>query len=688
MQGDLVESAYIDTIAAETNEFLLEAGQVSIAELCKRFNLPSEFLMAQFERRVGSLIRGRLDVTGGTIVTDAFIARQTATICGVFSAITRPTPIGALIARYNLPAKLFRSILDQLIESRRLAGQLRGRGERLEYEPNIQRQTQDRFIESFYAENGYIEYDSLARLEVKNPKASCKSRFKGGTALDTCYVNATIVETVNGSIEEALASGEWLNVLSLLPSPCTAADASFLLDRCRSLTKVKSARVFCDVIVCSSEFVVKSATFFDDAMEERAKVITTATKKNAAVERNKVSGGGTPNSSGSEPTKKEKRDQRKAKKGAKRDVDSGVGAAGAEVEGNWNFLTVYEVGKILQEKLPECDESFLNELAIVLHRRLSDAFQMKVRDMFLAGSGTGGDRRKETARLAKEFSNLYAYAFMYSKGISSFKEDVVAFPLLTRHLLRDLGQQMLEIVVRIKAAEHCVQIDAEADKALTDNVRAAIIAQFPVVDRILLEKLSSAVEGKDSEVALELLGDAIEECGLQLTRTSKKQERELLYQQRHQLSEQLKGCKDPATTLLIVTSLIFQKCTGSLIHAQGRFVPHLVKFLALHTTAEEHAVLTEFQKSVQAAMVGDAEAPQDQDLEKVKALILAPKEEAGKQDVPGDRMPASAQATNSVDEDASEAEAAAFRRQVDAAATASSTEKTTKPKRRRMKAST
>ena len=40
---------YVDTIPVEINDLLIESGQVSLAELCKRFNLPSDFLLSQLE---------------------------------------------------------------------------------------------------------------------------------------------------------------------------------------------------------------------------------------------------------------------------------------------------------------------------------------------------------------------------------------------------------------------------------------------------------------------------------------------------------------------------------------------------------------------------------------------------------------------------------------------------------------
>ena len=52
---DLIESSYIDSISEEINELLMEAGQVSVGELCKRFNLPVDYLSQELEVRLGTL---------------------------------------------------------------------------------------------------------------------------------------------------------------------------------------------------------------------------------------------------------------------------------------------------------------------------------------------------------------------------------------------------------------------------------------------------------------------------------------------------------------------------------------------------------------------------------------------------------------------------------------------------------
>ena len=67
---DLIESSYVDSIAEEINELLMEAGQVSVGELCKRFNLPVDYLNQELEVRLGTVIQGQTFGDQGSIFTE------------------------------------------------------------------------------------------------------------------------------------------------------------------------------------------------------------------------------------------------------------------------------------------------------------------------------------------------------------------------------------------------------------------------------------------------------------------------------------------------------------------------------------------------------------------------------------------------------------------------------------------
>ena len=56
--------------------------------------------------------------------------------------------------------------------------------------------------------------------------------------------------------------------------------------------------------------------------------------------------------------------------------------------------------------------------------------------------------------------------------------------------------------------------------------------------------------------------------------------RQILFQHRQALAEQLKVTEDPALTLHLTSVLLFQFSTHSMLHAPGRCVPQIIAFLA------------------------------------------------------------------------------------------------------------
>ena len=134
-------------------------------DVAKTFNLPHNFLIPAIEVRIGTIINGQLDPVSkvldcillficrlalktsvvtrlnlnhylridtithsihfnlqDVLFTEAFITRNISKIRGIFTAITQPTSIAQLVATYNLPEKLFFSVLESLVASKRLSG--------------------------------------------------------------------------------------------------------------------------------------------------------------------------------------------------------------------------------------------------------------------------------------------------------------------------------------------------------------------------------------------------------------------------------------------------------------------------------------------------------------------------------------------------------------------------------------
>ena len=71
--------------------------------------------------------------------------------------------------------------------------------------------------------------------------------------------------------------------------------------------------------------------------------------------------------------------------------------------------------------------------------------------------------------------------------------------------------------------------------------------------------------------------------------------RQLLVSHRTGLLEQLSACLDPALCLHLATLLLFHSVTGHILHASGKFVPHLITHLKQHLPLEMNQILMEYQ---------------------------------------------------------------------------------------------
>ena len=104
--GQLVNADYLDSICDEINENLQLHGSVSISKLTKDFDLPSEFLQEEINKRIGSVIEGFKDEHDPkTILTSSYVSRSRAKIRGALSAATVPTSVASIINKFQIPVR-------------------------------------------------------------------------------------------------------------------------------------------------------------------------------------------------------------------------------------------------------------------------------------------------------------------------------------------------------------------------------------------------------------------------------------------------------------------------------------------------------------------------------------------------------------------------------------------------------
>ncbi|XP_077076344.1 E3 UFM1-protein ligase 1 isoform X1 [Siphateles boraxobius] len=629
--GQLIDKTYLDRLAEEVNDKLQEAGQVNIAELSKTYDLPGDFLTEELNARLGRVILGQIDQCNrGVIFTQAFVSRHKACICGLFSAITRPTQINNLLNLYGFQENLLYSVLEELVSSGRLKGSVTGgRQDKAIYIPDIYSKAQSTWVESFLKQNGYLEFEPLIRLGIPDPVNYIKKKFKSSKLLflKSACVGRTIVDQLEASVEEAINSASWVDLQPMLPSSLSEEDVAILLNEVlRAMNVLSSARLLSTSVV-SEKFISGCLALFDDIMQQKAQkevknnpvfLITeedvkqasflletsASSRKDKRDDRRKKGTEGSGSVKGGGGGNAREIRIRKTKKKSRREEDSDEETShtsqGRNKLGDMPFLSVEEIMEVLEKKVCDSSEEMLQELAEQILRPLSKMYQEVVSTAFMSTSstGAGGSRKKNMKDLQEEINNLYNNIRLFEKGTKLFSDETQA--TIARHVLKTVCTVVTNVLLSFVAAEH---MTSDSSTAITSEIRLKILAKLSDEVKSPLMKLHNSLNGKAIEEFLSCLEMSAEECGLLLKKGDKKRERQALFVHRQALLEQLRDAEDPALVLHLTSILLFQNVTHCMLHAPGRCVPHIIGFLQSKIPEGQLKLLSQYQGLVVKQLV-------------------------------------------------------------------------------------
>ncbi|XP_062042501.1 E3 UFM1-protein ligase 1 [Lepus europaeus] len=628
--GQLIDENYLDRLAEEVNDKLQESGQVTISELCKTYDLPGNFLTQALTQRFGRIINGHIDLDNrGVIFTEAFVARHKARIRGLFSAVTRPTAVNSLISKYGFQEQLLYSVLEELVNSGRLRGTVvGGRQDKAVFVPDIYSKTQSTWVDSFFRQNGYLEFDALSRLGIPDAVNYIKKRYKTAQLLflKAACVGQGLVDQVEASVEEAISSGTWVDIAPLLPSSLSVEDAAMLLQQVmRAFSKQASAVVFSDTVVVSEKFINDCAELFSELMHQKAEkemknnpvhLITeedlkqvsmlesvNTSKKDKKDERRRkategsgsVRGGG----GGNAREYKIKKIKKKGRKDDDSDDESQLSHT-AKKKPEMTFMLQDEIEDILRKHVQDAPEEFISELSEYLIRPLNKTYLEVVRSVFMSSTSASGTGRKRTIKdLQEEVSNLYNNIRLFEKGMKFFADDTQT--ALTKHLLKTVCTDITNLIFNFLASDLMMAVDDPA--TITSEVRKKILSKLSEETKVALTKLHNSLNEKSIEDFLSCLDSAAETCDIMVKKGDKKRERQILFQHRQALAEQLKVTEDPALILHLTSVLLFQFTTHSMLHAPGRCVPQIIAFLNNKIAEDQHTLLVQYQGLVVKQLV-------------------------------------------------------------------------------------
>lgn len=268
--GQLIDENYLQKIAAEINEKLQQEGEISVSDLTIQFDLPSEFLLAQvMEKYLGKLIRGRQDATDSRIFfTQNYISRCKSKIRGALIGLTRPTSVQHILQQIGVQERIFHSLVNEV----NAAGVVTSKQHGAQYIPHVYTKNQTDWVESFYRQNGYLEYDGVNRLGVSDAKSFIKRHLANEklSFLSKCCVGQRLIDQIESSLDESIASGSYLDASTILPSIMAEEDIEQLLLLILTPAKRKQTLLFGTTIL-TTQFIDELLKPCQELIEKNAR---------------------------------------------------------------------------------------------------------------------------------------------------------------------------------------------------------------------------------------------------------------------------------------------------------------------------------------------------------------------------------------------------------------------------------
>lgn len=269
--GQLLDENYLQKIAIEINEKLSQEGEISVSDLTIQFDLPSEFLLSQvMEKYLNKLIKGRQDSTDSRIFfTPSYIARCKAKIRGGLLALTHPTPTSQIIQQIGIQERIFFTLFNEV----NAAGVLTSRQHGAQYIPNVYTKNQRDWVESFFKQNSYLEYDAVNRLGVSDAKGYIKRTIVNEpiTFLSKCCIGQRILDQIESSLDECISTGSYLEVGSILPSSMAEEDIEGVITAVLTPAKQKQTLLFGTTIL-TTQFIDDLLKPCNELIEKNAKL--------------------------------------------------------------------------------------------------------------------------------------------------------------------------------------------------------------------------------------------------------------------------------------------------------------------------------------------------------------------------------------------------------------------------------
>lgn len=467
--GQLVSSDYVIRIASEINERLSQNGEINVSELTGAYDLPSDFLLHEVvQKNLGRVIFGKQDSSNPRLLyTSAFISRCKARIRGALAGITKPTPITALLSQTGIQERIFFSLTNDVSQT----GSITSRSTAGSYIPHIYTRTQSEWVRNFFKQNGYLEYESVTALGVgADPKPFIQKQLSSEklTFLNKCVVGQRIIDQVESTLEESIATSTFLDISTILPSVISDQDIEKMIQVVLTPSKQRLTQIFGSLIITTkyldnllkpvyeiadsnAKVSVDSGAYQKFIAEKTIKhkdvdVDDFSGKSDKREERRKKAAGGKAGGGAQGRETKTKSTKKHQRGGKNKDFDDSGSEEDVAIskkklkDHQLSLVALNEIKKALKDTL-EADglEDLTNEISNHYHLQLNKYAQNKAHELYETSLQNSMQNRKQNhSTLQDRLNNLMNDIRLYEKGLRMFQSSDTQSQL-TKYLLKSLG---------------------------------------------------------------------------------------------------------------------------------------------------------------------------------------------------------------------------------------------------------
>jgi hypothetical protein len=531
--GQLISSDYIIRIASEINERLSQNGEINISELTGAYDLPTDFLLHEVvEKNLGRIIFGKQDSSNPRLLyTPAFISRCKAKIRGALVGITKPTPVSAIISHISMPEKIFFSLTNDVS----LSGQMTSRSTGAIYIPHIYTKTQIEWVKSFFKQNGYLEYDSVTALGVgSDPKPFIQKHLTNEklTFLNKCVVGQRIIDQVESTLEESIATSSFLDISTILPSVIGAEDIEKLIQVILTPSKQRLTQIFNNLIVTTKYLDTLLKPVYNIAETNAKTSVDSGAYQKYMAERiikhkdvevdvdvggkgdkrderrkraagGKAGGGAQGRETKTKSTKKHQRGNKNKdfdESESDEDVQSAANKKKASKETQLNLVSATEIKKAIKSTL-EIDglEEITSEIADYYLLQINKYSQNKAQELYeISLQNSMQNRKQNHSALQDKLNNLLNDIRLYEKGLKMFP-SIDTQTQLSKYLLKSLGTDFCNEIAYYIALENDLNFASSITIQLTTEQRNRIATECNPSYKSALVALNKSLNGSIEE---------------------------------------------------------------------------------------------------------------------------------------------------------------------------------------------